>query len=109
MLATIHRAESTACETTLEPLLEALDQIGRTYLPVVWPVHPRTRNFLRGSTRLRTWLKETRPHFRMIEPLGYLDMVAAEAASRLIVTDSGGVQLEALARKCSLISFPNLS
>ena len=61
--------------------------------PVIFPVHPRTRNYLRefgldeaGSINGR---------LQLVEPLGYLDMLMLEQNTRLILTDSGGVQKEA--------------
>jgi UDP-N-acetylglucosamine 2-epimerase len=58
-------------------------------MPVVFPVHPRTRGALdRGRLELP-------PNVVAIEPVGYLAMVALEASAEVIATDSGGVQKEA--------------
>jgi UDP-GlcNAc3NAcA epimerase len=68
----------------LDALSELSSQIG-----VVVPLHPRTRKLLASmSTRLPDAV-------RFVGPLGYRDMMAAEEASALIITDSGGVQKEA--------------
>jgi UDP-GlcNAc3NAcA epimerase len=82
-LATVHRAENTDDSKRLNAILEGIDQSG---LDVVLPLHPRTRTRLDGAPPAR---------IRVIDPVGYLDMLALEAAAAVIVTDSGGVQKEA--------------
>jgi UDP-GlcNAc3NAcA epimerase len=86
VLATVHRAENTDDPARLREIVAALDAIGE---PVVFPVHPRT------AKMLQTAALTPAGHVRMIEPLGYLDMIQVEQAARLILTDSGGVQKEA--------------
>ncbi|MBF0502195.1 MAG: UDP-N-acetylglucosamine 2-epimerase (non-hydrolyzing) [Candidatus Riflebacteria bacterium] len=96
ILATIHRAENTDSAEVLNGILEAFDHIGKEHLPIIWPVHPRTRNFMTMNDHFRQeWLEKPRVNLRLIEPLGYLDMICAEKNARLIMTDSGGVQKEA--------------
>lgn len=85
-LVTIHRAANTDSPGRLSQIVRALNQCGET---VVFPVHPRTRHAL---DRLPAGFG---PHVRLIEPIGYLDMMMLEAHARLIATDSGGVQREA--------------
>lgn len=88
LLATVHRAENTDDPARLVSILEAFGQMQE---PVVFPVHPRTRNaiaHLEGSGHLS-------PNLHLVDPLGYLDMVKLEGAARMILTDSGGVQKEA--------------
>jgi UDP-GlcNAc3NAcA epimerase len=88
ILATVHRAENTDSPRRLHAIVSALNRLARG-IPVVVPVHPRTRQAL-GR---RAW----RPAagLRLIDPVGYLDMVMLEKRARLIATDSGGVQKEA--------------
>jgi UDP-GlcNAc3NAcA epimerase len=88
-LATCHRAENTDNPERLSAILTALDQISQQ-MPVVLPLHPRTRKLI-GEYGLSGLLSR----IRITEPLPFLDMVALEQASRLILTDSGGVQKEA--------------
>src|SRR5207249_3285873 len=57
--------------------------------PVVFPVHPRARKVVAESGCV------LKPHILLIEPVGYLDMVALTASARLVLTDSGGLQKEA--------------
>ena len=90
ILATVHRAENTDNPTRLQAIFTGLAQVAQT-IPVVLPLHPRTRKALQ-----REGLYEfTTQHLRLLEPVGYLDMVMLEKHARLIATDSGGVQKEA--------------
>ena len=88
VLATVHRAENTDDRARLLALFEALRRLARD-LPVVVPVHPRTRKALARAG----WRAPGR--LLLINPVGYLDMVMLEKHARLIATDSGGVQKEA--------------
>lgn len=91
LLATVHRAYNTDVPENLRSLLSSFAEIGET---VVFPVHPRTRqkiNELDGAFEEQ----HGRSDVRMIEPVGYLDMLTLEKHARLILTDSGGMQKEA--------------
>ncbi len=91
-VATLHRAELTDNPVRLRALLEALGDLD---LPVVLPLHPRTRSRLGGENPVFGSL-------RIVEPLGYLDMLQLVASSARVLTDSGGLQKEAywLGRPC---------
>ncbi|MBF0547095.1 MAG: UDP-N-acetylglucosamine 2-epimerase (non-hydrolyzing) [Candidatus Riflebacteria bacterium] len=96
ILATIHRPASTDDIVKLTSLLETLEESGRRFFPVFWPIHPRTRNIIENDATLsKRFLSGNNKFIFLSEPLGYLDMVLAEKNSRLILTDSGGVQKEA--------------
>jgi UDP-GlcNAc3NAcA epimerase len=85
LLLTIHRAENVDDERRLAAVLALLD-LDR---PVIFPVHPRTREALsRAGVELPA-------NVRPIEPVGYLAMIALERHAAAIATDSGGVQKEA--------------
>jgi UDP-GlcNAc3NAcA epimerase len=88
VLGTVHRAENTDDRQRLLAIFAALRQLSRD-IAVVVPVHPRTRNAL---ARAR-W--GTGGALRLIDPVGYLDMLMLEKHARPIATDSGGVQREA--------------
>ena len=60
--------------------------------PVVFPVHPRTRQRLAGTDLLRRL--DEQPRFIQTEPLGYLDFVGLIAGAQVVLTDSGGIQEE---------------
>ncbi|MCZ4328571.1 non-hydrolyzing UDP-N-acetylglucosamine 2-epimerase [Castellaniella denitrificans] len=86
VLCTIHRAENTDDAHRMQGILSGLAE---SSLPVVLPLHPRTRKQL---AQFRLSLPDT---IRVVEPVGYLEMVWLESHCRLVVTDSGGVQKEA--------------
>jgi UDP-GlcNAc3NAcA epimerase len=88
VLATVHRAENTDDPRRLHAIFGALRRLSREIVVVV-PVHPRTRNALARSG----W--NIGGALRLVDPVGYLDMVMLEKHARLIATDSGGVQKEA--------------
>jgi UDP-GlcNAc3NAcA epimerase len=90
VLATVHRAENTDDPSRLTAIVEAFRDLS-TDLPIVWPVHPRTRAVLQK----RGQLDDMPENLHLIDPVGYLDMVQLEKHAALIATDSGGVQKEA--------------
>src|SRR6185295_11165282 len=73
---------------------DALDQISRR-LPVIFPVHPRTRKALSEFGLMERI--ERSPNLRLVEPLGYLDFLRLYSGARLVLTDSGGIQEETTA------------
>lgn len=88
LLATIHRAENTDAPERLRAIVDALSQLSQQ-IDVVLPLHPRTR---RAAEQHGIAFA---PRLKLIEPVGYLDMVMLEEGAKLIATDSGGVQKEA--------------
>ena len=89
-LATVHRQENTDDPATLKSLFLGLIEVAKK-LPLVLPLHPRTTKMLERAGLL----DEVRRHIKLIEPVGYLDMVRLESQAQVILTDSGGVQKEA--------------
>lgn len=87
-VATIHRAENTDSTDVLRRIFAALQSVAQQ-LPVVWPLHPRTRNAI-ASLDL-----EPAGDLRVIEPLGFLDMLSLVKGAAVVATDSGGLQKEA--------------
>lgn len=85
-MATIHRAENTDDPSRLDGILRALE---RLEMPVLLPLHPRTRKIL-GER-----LPSGRGCLRFVDPLAYFDMLLLESHARIVLTDSGGVQKEA--------------
>lgn len=85
-LATVHRAENTDDPDRMDGILNAFAKID---LPIVLPLHPRTRQLVGRR------IDELRDSVRVIEPVGYLDMLVLEKNARVILTDSGGIQKEA--------------
>ncbi len=89
LLATLHRPYNTDDADNLRVILRALAE---TNEPVVFPVHPRTRQKI---AELGDAAVATDENVRMIEPVGYLDMLMLEQHARVVLTDSGGMQKEA--------------
>jgi UDP-GlcNAc3NAcA epimerase len=89
VLATIHRAGNTDDAATLSILLDSLARVAAT-IPVVLPLHPRTRARLSSDRIASIEGKVT-----ITGPQSYLSMLALERNAALVVTDSGGVQKEA--------------
>ncbi len=88
-LATVHRAENTDSKERLEAIFRGLGEVSQT-LPVVLPLHPRTAAKIKEHQ-----LGELLKPLRILDPVGFIDMVRLEQGARLILTDSGGVQKEA--------------
>jgi UDP-GlcNAc3NAcA epimerase len=86
LLATVHRSENTDELARFSRILDAFHLINE---PIIFPVHPRARKVI-TETGIRA-----EPRVRLIDPVGYLDMVALVASARLVLTDSGGLQKEA--------------
>ena len=86
ILATIHRQENTDSPENLQNIIAGLNEINRQ-TPVVVPIHPRTRNILAQLNIV--------PAFKLIDPVGYFDMIVLLKNCEMVITDSGGVQKEA--------------
>jgi UDP-GlcNAc3NAcA epimerase len=90
VLATIHRAENTDDDARLRILLDGLC-LASARLPVIFPVHPRTR----AAMERIGWTSRGHENILTPDPAGYIDMIALETNAAVIATDSGGVQKEA--------------
>jgi UDP-N-acetylglucosamine 2-epimerase len=86
-VATIHRASNADNTEVFRDILKGLGRIG---FPIIFPVHPRTQLPMRTAGAL------LKPNILTCEPLSYLDMISLQANARVILTDSGGMQKEAL-------------
>lgn len=88
-LVTLHRAENTDSPERFAAILDALGDVSRE-LPLVFSVHPRTQKLLEQQRR------ELADTIRILPPVSYFEMLNLELGARIILTDSGGVQKEAL-------------
>lgn len=88
-LVTIHRAENTDDPLRLKNILDALSEISKE-LFLIWPMHPRVKNYIRKLN-----FNFDNKRFKIIDPLGYLDIINLEKNAKIIFTDSGGMQKEA--------------
>lgn len=88
ILVTLHRPSNVDNPVRLDLIFRGLCEIARK-MPVVFPVHPRTRKNLAALN-----VGPFPPGLFLLDPLGYLDFIALEASASLVITDSGGVQEE---------------
>jgi UDP-N-acetylglucosamine 2-epimerase (non-hydrolysing) len=92
ILATAHRAENVDNPVVLKSLIESFAEAP---LPVIYPIHPRTKQRLQKN---KLWRKiRNSKNVQLTPPLGYLDFLVLMEKCELIITDSGGIQEEATA------------
>ncbi len=96
LLLTAHRQENVDVRARLEGILEGIHRVYDEFgLPVLFPVHPRTRK------KIADFGLAIPPGLEMVEPLGYLDFLQLEEHAGLVMTDSGGLQEE-----CCVMQVP---
>ncbi|CEG12289.1 UDP-N-acetylglucosamine 2-epimerase [groundwater metagenome] len=99
VLVTLHRQENADIKENLCSILDALLEIAKTYC-VVFPIHPRTLKNLKAFGIFDIYSK----NIDFINPVGYLDFLKLLASASCVVTDSGGVQKEALIIKTPCVT-----
>lgn len=87
ILATIHRAENTDSIERLTNIFSAFSEIGKE-LDLILPLHPRTKKIIEQNNISTKYIK-------IIEPIGYLEMISYLKNCTMVATDSGGLQKEA--------------
>ncbi len=87
ILSTIHREESTTSYSRLESILNLFSNLD---YPVILPLHPRTKRLLISNG----YNFKSNMNLKIIEPLGYLEMICLLINSKLVITDSGGLTKE---------------
>ncbi len=90
-VVTLHRPSNTDAPERLRRWMSAFESVAER-LPLVFPVHPRTAKRL-----VEFGYEGNQPRLRLIEPMGYLDMIALLRGAGLVFTDSGGIQEETTA------------
>lgn len=86
ILFTLHRAENTNDPARLKSVVNAMNEVHKSTV-VVWPMHPRTAKALESL--------EINSNIKVVDPLGYLEMLELIKGCCLVMTDSGGLQKEA--------------
>ena len=86
VLATVHRAENTNDLKKLKIIIDTFNEISKS-IPIIFPIHPRTKKILEQHN--------IRTNFKLIPPVGYLEMIHLIRNSKMVMTDSGGLQKEA--------------
>lgn len=89
VLATLHRPSNVDDPERLRDLIGVLEEVS-TQMPVLFPAHPRTARQLRESG----FAAAGNADLRILDPLGYTEMLGLTAGARLVITDSGGMQEE---------------
>ncbi|HXY69159.1 MAG TPA: UDP-N-acetylglucosamine 2-epimerase (non-hydrolyzing) [Gemmatimonadales bacterium] len=89
VLVTLHRPNNVDAPATLRVLLDTLGELARR-MPVVFPVHPRTR----GRIAEMGWTAPPGAALKLLDPIPYLETLSLEDRAALVVTDSGGLQEE---------------
>jgi UDP-N-acetylglucosamine 2-epimerase (non-hydrolysing) len=89
--ATLHRPSNVDNSETFSRILDVFEQVQQD-MPIVFPIHPRTRNNLpRLGLADRV---EAMTNLRLLDPIGYLDFLKLTSNARIVLTDSGGIQEE---------------
>ncbi len=92
MTLTMHRAENVDNQERLQNIVDALIELDE--ITIVFPIHPRTVKTLEKFDLLKKL--ENTEHIKLIKPVGYLDFLLLLSRSKLVMTDSGGLQEEAI-------------
>jgi UDP-N-acetylglucosamine 2-epimerase (non-hydrolysing) len=90
-VVTLHRPSNVDGEERFTKLMNLLGEISKK-LPLVFPVHPRTRKQLQNFGLLAEL--ESRPGIQLLEPMGYVPFMRLVRQASLVITDSGGIQEE---------------
>ncbi|MBZ4397693.1 UDP-N-acetylglucosamine 2-epimerase (non-hydrolyzing) [Myxococcus sp. MISCRS1] len=93
-VCTLHRPSNVDDPKLLGGLLSAIAHVA-SRVPVIFPVHPRTRKMI-SEQGLGSWFERS-PNLRPVDPMGYLEFLALTSQAKLILTDSGGLQEETTA------------
>jgi UDP-GlcNAc3NAcA epimerase len=97
ILTTIHRDSNTDIAQNLESIFKALLTIQKVSgYAIVLPIHPRTRSKMKDQLSTEIYNEiQNNSFFKIIEPAGFIDIIALEKNAKMLVTDSGGLQKEA--------------
>jgi len=99
---TLHRPSNVDSPEVLSGLVDFFLNEAASAMPLVWPIHPRTRKELEASG---LWDKVSRAkNVILLSPLGYVGMLGLNLRARMVLTDSGGLQEE-----CCVLGTPCLT
>ncbi len=106
ILCTIHRDSNTDHPERLTAIFRALNELSLKHkTDIVLPIHPRTKNAI-ANTLDERFQQElfSNEHIKIIDPVGFFDIITLERDCKMVITDSGGLQKEAyFFRKCCVI------
>lgn len=97
ILSTIHRNDNTDTPERITGIFEALQTISKeNNVEIILPLHPRTAKVLTHNLPSELYASiKNNPNIKLIPPVSFLDMIELEKNSKMVITDSGGVQKEA--------------
>jgi UDP-N-acetylglucosamine 2-epimerase (non-hydrolysing) len=101
VLVTLHRPSNVDDRSNLANLLQLFGHLAET-LPVVFPIHPRTRKMIKEFG-----LDQDSPGVQLVDPIGYLEFLAMQEGARLVLTDSGGIQEETTVLEVPCLTLRN--
>lgn len=99
---TLHRPSNVDFKEILEPLINFIINEVTNELPIIWPIHPRTKNKLKSFGLLERI--ENCNRIVLLQPIDYLDMLRLNMGAKMMLTDSGGLQEE-----CTVLGTPCLT
>ena len=101
-LMTLHRPSNVDTKEILEPIIRfMLDEVCKD-MPLIWPIHPRSKKMLENFGLIDEIMSN--PRLILLEPLGYLELLKLNMHAKVILTDSGGLQEE-----CTILGTPCLT
>ena len=101
-IITLHRPSNVDFVEVLEPLIDFIIHEVTSELPVIWPIHPRTKNQLKNIGLLEKVTDCQR--IILLQPIDYLDMLRLNMGAKMMLTDSGGLEEE-----CTILGTPCLT
>ncbi len=101
-LLTLHRPSNVDSKESFVGILNVLGELQKS-IPIVYPIHPRARRRIKEFGLEKRMTKMS--HFKIIEPLGYLDFLKLMKESKLVMTDSGGIQEETTVLKIPCLTL----
>lgn len=99
---TLHRPSNVDFREVFSPIIDFLLTDVCSKMPIIWPIHPRAEKFLKEFDLWSRVIEN--PNLILLKPLGYLEMLRMNMASRIMLTDSGGLQEE-----CTITGTPCLT
>ena len=91
VVITLHRPSNVDDESQLNLLLDEIQTVSGEF-DIIWPIHPRTKARILSLNRFDELIKN--PAIHITKPLGYIDFMKCIDESRMVITDSGGIQEE---------------
>lgn len=101
-ILTLHRPSNVDNVLVIKELVNFIDQEASVKMPIIWPIHPRTRKQLESLDIFQQVLNNQ--NLFVLEPIGYLEMLNLNINAKLMLTDSGGLQEE-----CCVLGTPCLT